>query len=570
VATTQDKTGAGEHVVLCGLGELGLRTLEELRRLGEEVVVVARAPAPEEAGHARELGATVVEGSHRHEAVLRAAGIETAAALVATEDDDIENLHAALVAHDLNPGLRIRLRMFNQELGERVMQLFENCAVFDSAALAAPAFVSAALHDDWEQRIDVGGASFVVRQRSVSDPDVVLPLARLLPDGRAEPFPSDGDDVLCLTHSVEGMRSAAARRGVTRLRPRRRGRLATVWALLAGTDRRLRYTLEMVLLLTAVSVVVFLIFADLNLVDAIYFTVTIITTTGFGDIHLRDAAEPLQLYGVLVMLLGAAALAVLFALVADLVVSARLARALGWMPHELENHVIVCGLGNIGYRVVEELARLELPVVAVELDAGNRFVAAVRRLGVPVLIGDVRLRETLESLKLDRARCLVVVTSEDVTNLETALGAHIVNPDLRVVLRLFDADLAARVERAFEIPISRSPAALAAPAFAAAAEDERIVATVAIGLPALIVARATVEPGSELEGKSVASLETSDDVRALLLEVPAGQRWRPPAETVLGAGHELTVVVTRQGLAHVFAASESEAARAVAKPQAGP
>jgi Trk K+ transport system NAD-binding subunit len=570
MASKQDKSDAGEHVVLCGLGELGLRTLQELRRLGDEVVVVARAPPPEDADRARELGATIIEGAHRQERVLRRAGIETAAALVAAEDDDIGNLHAALVAHELNPRLRIRLRMFNHELGERVESLFENCAVFDSAALAAPAFVSAALHEDWEQRIEVGGSSLIVRHGSTSDPDVVLPLARLLPDGTAEPFPSEGEDVLCLTHSAHVPPSAAVPGGVTRLRRRRRGRLATLWRLLAATDRRLRYTLEMVLLLTAVSVVVFLIFADLDLVDAIYFTVTVITTTGFGDINLRDAAEPLQLYGVFVMLLGAAALAVLFALVADLVVSARLARAFGGMPDALEGHVIVCGLGNIGYRVVEELARLELDVAAVELDAGNRFVSAVRRLGVPVLIGDARLRETLQALKLDRARCLVVVTSEDVANLETALGAHILNPELRVVLRLFDADLAARVERAFEIPISRSPAALAAPAFAAAAEDERVIATISVGLPALIVARVTVEPGSELDGETVAALEASGHTRVLLFDDPAEQRWHPPADTMLAAADQVVVVVTRRGLAHVLAASEGEAAREVAERQAGP
>jgi hypothetical protein len=140
--------------------------------------------------------------------VLRAAGIEPAAALVATEDDDIGNLHAALVAHELNPALRIRLRRFNQELGERVESLFQSCAVLDPAALAAPAFVSAALHDDWEQRIEVGGSSLVVRHSSASDPDVVLALARILPDGTAEPFP-EGEDVLCLTHSSAVPQSAA-------------------------------------------------------------------------------------------------------------------------------------------------------------------------------------------------------------------------------------------------------------------------------------------------------------------------------------------------------------------------
>ncbi len=109
---------ASGHVVLCGLNELGYQTLEELHRLGEEVVVLARSPREEFAAHARALGVPLIEGSYRQEQVLRSAGVQRAAALVVTEDDDVGNVHAALVAHDLNPGLRIRLRMFNQELGQ--------------------------------------------------------------------------------------------------------------------------------------------------------------------------------------------------------------------------------------------------------------------------------------------------------------------------------------------------------------------------------------------------------------------------------------------------------------------
>jgi Trk K+ transport system NAD-binding subunit len=130
---------AGGHVVLCGLNELGYRTLEELVR------------------GARDLGATLVAGNYRDQAVLRAAGVPAAGALVVTEDDDVGNLHAALAAQELNPALRMRLRMFNQELGRRVQELFEDCQVFDSAALAVPAFVSAALLQDWQQRVEVDG-----------------------------------------------------------------------------------------------------------------------------------------------------------------------------------------------------------------------------------------------------------------------------------------------------------------------------------------------------------------------------------------------------------------------------
>src|SRR6266508_1083505 len=117
------RTGGG-HVVLCGLNELGYRTLEELARMGAEVVVVVRAAAADLAAGAPALGATLVQGSYRDESVLRAAAVPTAAAMVVTEDDDVGNLHAALTAHDLNPALRIRLRMFNQELGRRVERAF--------------------------------------------------------------------------------------------------------------------------------------------------------------------------------------------------------------------------------------------------------------------------------------------------------------------------------------------------------------------------------------------------------------------------------------------------------------
>jgi hypothetical protein len=63
----------GGHVVLCGLNELGYRTLEELVHLGEDVVVVVRSPAEELARGARELGAILVAGNYRDQVVLAAA-----------------------------------------------------------------------------------------------------------------------------------------------------------------------------------------------------------------------------------------------------------------------------------------------------------------------------------------------------------------------------------------------------------------------------------------------------------------------------------------------------------------
>jgi Trk K+ transport system NAD-binding subunit len=542
----------GGHVVLCGLNELGYRTLEELVHLGEDVVVVVRSPAEELARGARELGATLVAGNYRDQAVLRAAGVPVARALVVTEDDDVGNLHAALAAQELNPALRMRLRMFNRELGRRVQELFEDCQVFDSAALAVPAFVSAALLQDWQQRVEVDGRTLVVRRAAATEPGVLLPLARVHPDGTADLFPDTDERLLCLAEAPTARRTPHPERPA--LEPP--GRLAAAWTVLLRADVRLRVMTAIVFGLTVTGIVIFWWFSeqDLDLIDAIYFTVTIMTTTGFGDIHLRDAPPPLQLYGVALMLSGTAALAILFALITDALISARLARVLGAnIPRGLRDHVVVCGLGNIGYRIVEQLHDLGVPVVTAELQESNRYLPAVRRLGVPVLVGDIRLPETLQTLHVGRARSVVVVTSSDIVNLETALNVQALAPEVRVVQRLFDPDLAARVERAFGIHISRSPSALAAPSFAAAAAGEHVLTTIAVGAAVLAVVRLEVDRGCRVQGRTVAELEAATGSRVLLLDNGTGPTWRPDGGTPLEGGAELVAVVPRGELGRVLA-----------------
>jgi Trk K+ transport system NAD-binding subunit len=542
----------GGHVVLCGLNELGYRTLEELVRLGEHVVVIVPSPDGELARGARHLGATLVPGNYRDQAVLRAAGVPVAGALVVTEDDDVGNLHAALAAQELNPALRLRLRMFNRELGRRVEELFADCQVFDSAALAVPAFVSAALLQDWQQRVEVDGRTLVVRQAAVTEPDVLLPLARVHPDGTADLFPDTDEQVLCLAEAPPARRA----RRPERLAVEPPGRMAAAWTVLLGADVRLRVMAGIVLALTVTGIAIFWWFSEqnLDLIDAIYFTVTIMTTTGFGDIHLRNAPPALQLYGVALMLSGTAALAILFALITDALISARLTRVLGAsIPRGLHDHVVVCGLGNIGYRMVEQLHDLGVPVVAAELHESNRYLPAVRRLGVPVLVGDIRLPETLETLHVRRARSVVVVTSSDIVNLETALNTQTLTPSVRVVLRLFDPDLADRVERALGIHISRSPSALAAPAFAAAAAGEHVLATVAAGEQVLAVARLRVAPGCQAEDRTVGELQSAAGSRVLLLSDAQGPRWRPEPSRLLRGGTELVAVVPSGELGRVLA-----------------
>src|SRR3972149_3102747 len=85
------------------------------------------------------------------------------------------------------------------------------------------------------------------------------------------------------------------------------------------------------------------------------------------------------------------------------------------------NHVIVVGLGKLGYRVVQQLLNFGQDVVAVELVAENPFIALVRDLGVPVIIANARRKETLIKAGIDRAASIVCCTQGDLANLDIAL-----------------------------------------------------------------------------------------------------------------------------------------------------
>lgn len=543
---------------MCGLDGLGFRTFEELRKLGEEVVVVVADLREGFAPRAKTQGATIIEGNYRDEATLRAARIEQARALVVTESNDVGNIHSALAAQELNPRLRIVLRIFNQDFGGRLEILFHDCAVLSSSAIAAPAFVTAALHQRWEQEIKLAGRTLRVREASSRDPGVVLPLARIRPNAPVAIFPSGGDHLLCL---VEADSQQAWSSTIKGLRIRQPGAMAYLRAVARNADSRLRYALIFLVALFILSMTVFFLFNP-DLVDALYNTTTVIVSGGLGDLNPLEVPLSLKLFGTALMIIGATMLTVFYALITDAIVSVRLERALGRLEVHTRNHVVVCGLGNIGYRVVTQMHSLGIPVAAAEKMEDNRGMQEVRRLDVPVLIADARSPDTLRALNIAEARCLVIATDDDAANLETALNARAINPDLRVVLRLFDPDLAARVEHVFRIDISRSVSALAAPSFAAAAVGHKVSATIPAGNRVLIVAQETIEPSSWAEGRTIAELESAFEGHIILLERPGEpQIWQPDDALRIEAGDEIALVSTRKGLIEAVRITETDEGR---------
>ena len=131
------------------------------------------------------------------------------------------------------------------------------------------------------------------------------------------------------------------------------------------------------------------------------------------------------------------------------------------------NHVVLCGLGRVGYRIVQELLAAKQQVVAIEKNGDSPFVEEIQDLDVPVLIGDSRLKKNLQLANVEHARAVILATNDDLANLDAAMTAREIKADIKVVLRLFDDTLATKVAAQFQMPVI-STSQVSAPAFVAA------------------------------------------------------------------------------------------------------
>jgi Trk K+ transport system NAD-binding subunit len=157
---------------------------------------------------------------------------------------------------------------------------------------------------------------------------------------------------------------------------------------------------------------------------------------------------------------------------------------------------------------------------------------------------------------VDSAIALVSATSNDIVNLETAMQARAMRgEDLRIVLRLFDDDLARRVSATLGNVVSRSVSYLAAPAFAVAMLEHKVLRTIPVGRHVLVIADVRVEPDSDIAGQPLADLERDGLSRVLALAERGRPRfnWSPRRDRPLDAGDRLIVLATRAGLSTFLA-----------------
>jgi voltage-gated potassium channel Kch len=213
----------------------------------------------------------------------------------------------------------------------------------------------------------------------------------------------------------------------------------------------------------------------ISLVDALYFSVGMITGAGGKEEVAEKAPDIIKIFTAVMMIAGAGVIGICYALLNDFILGSRFKQFLDAAKLPNRHHIILCGLGGVGMAIIEELLHQGHEIVAIEKDGDNRFLHTARSLGVPVIVEDARLETTLVEANLSKAAAILVVTSDDTVNLEIALTAKAIAPKFPVVLRCKDAQFSQSLQEIFGFETVLCPAELATYSFAAAALGGKIL-----------------------------------------------------------------------------------------------
>ena len=173
--------------------------------------------------------------------------------------------------------------------------------------------------------------------------------------------------------------------------------------------------------------------------DALYMTVTTLTTLGGGEV--RPLSKLGRAYTMVLVLAGMGVLLYIVTSLARVVVEGEIKAALGKRKlikrmKGLKGHYIICGFGRIGETIAQALQARGIPLVVVENNPDN--LPRLEAAGHYFVVGDATREEVLLEAGLERAKGLVAVVHSDASNVYIVLTARSLNPQLHIVARAED------------------------------------------------------------------------------------------------------------------------------------
>jgi voltage-gated potassium channel Kch len=520
------------RIIVCGLDRTGFKILSLLRQQGCLVVGIHDRPIHQ--NHTERDNAEIIIGDLGAAETLIAAGIRDAQTLILAGADEARNLTILMQARVLNPHVRIINRLFNSSLGIRLDLTLPNHLTMSVAALAAPVFAFSAMGSQAIGQLRLFNQTWPIHEEYIDDnhpwfgkslSDFWEDRSRML----IYYLPYDESHVDLVTAVLDGRKLQRGDRLLLGTQPSIRTASRPIFQKISKLFMGVRHfhehgrsvlftSIALLLTIFSATVVYTSLQKNISLTNALYFAVGMITGAGGNEQVVEHSSDGIKLFTIVMMLIGTAVIGIFYAILNDFILGSRLRNFWDAARVPQRNHIIVCGLGSIGVQTALQLVSYGYEVLVIERDADNRFLETVRSQNIPVLHGDASLPTTLKAANIEKAECLLTLTSNDTANLEIALNAKGIAPRCRVIVRYDDPYYATMAQEVFDFEAVLSPPEIAAPAFASSALGGRILGN-GIVADSLWVAIATmITPNHPFCGKPVSEASKNADFVPLYIE----------------------------------------------------
>ncbi len=187
---------------------------------------------------------------------------------------------------------------------------------------------------------------------------------------------------------------------------------------------------------------------DVGLSKSLYWTIVTITTVGYGDI--TPQTELGRIFAIVLMIVGIGSILYILTAIGRNIIEGRIWEIFTMSEKEedvqkLENHLIVCGYGDIGRTITQQLQLGKEDVVIIDENADALREEAT---DLPYIVGDGTKEEVLETAKIDTARGLFAALPSGSDNILLTLSAKDLNPKIRIVAKADSNEGAKHLRRA--------------------------------------------------------------------------------------------------------------------------
>lgn len=219
--------------------------------------------------------------------------------------------------------------------------------------------------------------------------------------------------------------------------------------MLSSIEKRLAFTASLLAVVIALGSLGFALIEGWSFQDALFMTVISVSTVGYGEVHPLSPAG--RIFAMGVILTGMGILAYGLSSITAFAVEGELTNIIERRKMEKEiskltDHIVLCGLGQTGRHVAEELIKTKTPFIAIECHP--EVIQHRKSLGhFPYIQGDATQAQVLLQANIKEARGLVTTLGSDKDNLFVIISAKELNPNLRVVTRAIEDDAGSKLAK---------------------------------------------------------------------------------------------------------------------------